>query len=258
MPHKWGQVLLRDGNMISKILRTANVQPTDHIVEIGCGDGSLSLPLSERAAHLDIIEIDIEMIQRLLARLEKNRPVSIHHGDVLARGFQDVKAPIFRIVANLPYYITTKIIKVMIENRSRLHDAIVMVQDEFAQKLIAQPRSKSYVSLTLYANFYFDIKRIFKVPKQCFQPVPKVDSAMIQLVPKPPPFDVDEDLFFSLIRAGFATRRKRLENCLNHDLHWKSIDWSQAPYIQKHANCRAEELTLTDFYHLYQYATGLE
>ncbi len=254
MPHKWGQVLLRDGNMIAKILRTADVSATDHVVEIGCGDGSLSLPLAETAAHLDIIEIDPDMVARLTARLDPKLPVSIHQGDILERQFHDVSATPFRIIANLPYYITTKIIKAMIENRHRISDAIVMVQDEFAQKLTAVPRTKHYVSLTLYTSFYFDVKRCFKVPKQCFQPIPKVDSAIIRLMPRLAPFSVDEDQFFTLIRAGFATRRKRLVNCLMHDSFWAQFDWNNAPMFLKSPNCRAEELDLNGFYELYRYA----
>lgn len=252
MGHRYGQVFLKDQNIIRKTLDAAAVTKKDTIVEIGCGEGWFSYHLAERCKSLNIFEIDPQWVAVTQERLSGSKNVQIFLGDVLEDGLKSVKAKSFHIVANLPYYISAPLIKLFIENRARLKSATVMVQDEFAQKLVASPGSKLYTSFTLYTQFYLQIKSLFKVSRNCFRPIPKVDSRVIQIIPNKTFLDVDEALFFTLIRAAFWGRRKMLITSLakNPYIRFKP-EFKTIPFLKEHPQVRGEMLSMADYYCLY-------
>ncbi|MCP4049518.1 MAG: ribosomal RNA small subunit methyltransferase A [bacterium] len=262
--HKLGQVFLKDRNIIKKIIETSGITKDHTALEIGCGEGWLSLNLAEKAKKLYIYEIDEKYFDISKQRLKDKDNTSFICGDILNTSFQEIDEPSFYIIANIPYYISTKIIKLIIKHRDRINSATIMVQKEFAKKLNALPGKSDYTSLTLYSNFHLNISCEFTVSKNCFRPVPRVDSAVIKITPKQsPPFNLNEDIFFSIIRSGFWARRKSLVNCLakspyiDLDLKFKEID-----FFKKNQNIRGEVLSILDYYQLYKqikpFITGLK
>lgn len=248
------QVFLHDSNIINKIIEASHIQPNEAIVEIGCGTGILTQALIKKTQKLIIFEIDAQCIAHTQS-LVSSPSAQFIHGDILSLGFEPVSDMHFRIIANIPYHISTKVLKLMINSRHRLGKCILMVQKEFSNKLMANPHTKDYTSLTLYCRYYFNIRSLFRVSKNCFYPIPKVDSRVIELAPRSsPPFKVNEDLFFTLIRSAFWGRRKTLLNCL-----------AKGPYIQldprqlrslsffkNSPRIRGESLSLDGFYTLYK------
>jgi 16S rRNA (adenine1518-N6/adenine1519-N6)-dimethyltransferase len=250
---KLGQVFLKDRNIIEKIINTSGVNNNDVVIEIGCGEGWLSSAIATVAKKLYIFEIDDVYLQMTKERLDSLDNVEFSLGDVLKTGFGSVSEKEIRLIANIPYYISAKIVKLVIENKEKISSAVLMVQKEFADKLVAQPGSKTYTSLTLYTRFFMDCNLLFKVSKNCFRPIPKVDSAMIELIPlKRPMYDVDEDFFFSLIRSGFWGRRKPLKSCLSKSPYLNlRPEYKEIDFFKKQSMTRAEELSLEEFYELY-------
>ena len=249
-----GQVFLKDRNVLQKMLELAAVTPEDIVVEIGCGQGWLSLNLAQRCKKLYIIELDPFYMAETQARLAEFTHVTFLSGDVLEVGFGEILEDRFRIVANLPYQISAKFTKLVIENRQRIVDVHLMVQEEFARKLEAAPGSDLYTSLTVYSRYYLDARYLFKVSRNCFRPIPRVDSAVIYLAPlKEPPFQVDTDLFFKLVQTAFWGRRKTLMSCLSKspyitvDPAFKALD-----FFTQNPNLRGETLSLEGFYAVYQ------
>jgi len=263
---KLGQVFLKDANIHRKILRHTSLPPQAIGVEIGCGEGDLSRHLASQCKKLYIIEIDPECIEKTKAvialgpqisnrfgdRLSDLEHVTFIHADILKDRFQSVMEPTFHIVANIPYYLSAKMMKLLVSVRERIGAATLMVQKEFAKKLTAESGSEEYTSLTLFVRFYFEIQYLFTVSKTCFRPIPSVDSAVIHIIPRDKPlFSVNEDLFFKLIRTGFAKRRKTLLHCLSHS-EFHSERLRALPFWTTHPSIRAEALSLEAFYELYR------
>lgn len=258
MPHKLGQVFLHDKNILNKIIKLVSSKKRDTIVEIGCGDGILSEALTTECKQLHIIEIDQKCIDSTTECLKKAaidfNKITITHADILKDKFNSVTATPFSVVANIPYYISAKIIKTMIEKRQNIDEGIIMVQDEFAKKCMAKPGDKDYTSFTLYCSYYFDIIYEFKVSKNSFYPVPKVDSAIMTLKPrKTPLFKIDEELFFAMIRTSFWGRRKTLISCLAKGPYLKlDPKFKDCDFFKKQPKVRGETLSLQEFYTLYE------
>ena len=252
MGHKLGQVFLKDKNMIHKLVYCAEIQPDDIVVEIGCGDGLFSEVLASKCKKLYIIEIDVEMLHRTQARLWACSNITYIHCDVLDGAFSEIPESQVRVIANIPYYITTKIIKLLIENRDKITSSVLMVQKEYAKRLLAKPTSTWYGSLTLYVQYHLSVQWLSHVPKTCFRPIPEVDSSLIRLSPTPPPFTVDEDLFFKMVKSAFWGRRKTLINCLLKSPYLTlSPDCKQVPFFENRTALRGETLSLAEFYTLY-------
>lgn len=259
MPHKLGQVFLKDLNMKDKILREAAILPEDQVLEIGCGEGVLSISLAKLAEKLSIIELDKTWMEVTKQALKNADNVTYLLGDILKVGIPDNDKP-WRIVANIPYYISAKILKLLIPNRHKFTDAWLMVQDEFALKCIASPGTPLYTSLTVYLSYYFDIQRAFKVPKSCFRPIPKVDSAMIHIKPKAQlPFQLENpDDFFNIVRSCFWGRRKTVSACLAKS-PYVSLTKNQlgCSFLKEKGHYRGETFSLDDFYTCYKQLYGL-
>jgi 16S rRNA (adenine1518-N6/adenine1519-N6)-dimethyltransferase len=249
-----GQVFLHDKNILNMILSEADKGASSTIVEVGVGEGILSEGLVGLCRSLVLYEIDPTYLSYVEGKLKDYSTVSYISGDILKETFEQVTSPNFKVVANIPYYISAKFMKLLITERSRLEFAVIMVQDEFAKKLIAEPGSDAYTSLSVYLSYYFDISYLFKVTKTCFKPVPKVDSAVVKLSPKKElPFAVKDDVFFNVVRSAFWGRRKTLLNCLLQGPYLSfSPDIKQLPFFEKRTRIRGEVLGLNDFHELYK------
>lgn len=265
---KLGQVFLKDPNIIRKIVSAAEVKDTDNVVEIGCGHGILSKELAAKAKHLTIVELDSHFLDYTKAELdrsgvpEENR--HFHLGNALDCGIEPAPYKPVKLVANIPYQISSDLVSLLAKQQQHLVCATLMVQNEFAEKLLAKPGSKLYTSHTVHSTFYFDIKKCFTVSRNCFYPVPRVDSAIIQLTPhKTPLFDVDPSVFFAITRAAFWGRRKTLMNCLKNSPHTELLlgSWPELeslPFFKENPNVRGETLRHQEFYQLYTELTQWE
>lgn len=257
---RMGQVFLHDKNILGKILETADIDPNDSVVEIGCGNGILSVALADRCKQLDIVEIDDYYLNKTKDLLAESDHVQFHHIDALKFDFLSIASPNgFKLVANIPYQISAKLLQKAVEFQDRCAGLTLLVQKEFAQKCVAVPGTKSYTSLAVFLQFHFQIRLAFGVGRNCFYPVPDVDSAVITLTPrKPLPYKVD-DRYFALVRAAFWGRRKTLKRCLldNPYLSFTKTELENCLYLQKNPSVRGETMSIDDFYELYR-DLGLE
>jgi 16S rRNA (adenine1518-N6/adenine1519-N6)-dimethyltransferase len=223
MKKNLGQNFLRDMGIVEEILRVAEIGEDDRILEIGPGDGALTAHLLSRAGRVSAIELDAELIPRLSDRFKESGNLSLLEGNVLEldvsqylseSGFEDGK---YKVVANIPYYITAPIIRMLLSLSIRPERIVLMVQEEVAERLAASPGKMSILSVM--AQYYADVRKEIFVPKTAFYPVPKVDSMIVKLVPKRT-FDREEDRkLFRVVRAGFAARRKTLSNNISSSFH---------------------------------------
>ncbi len=220
---KFGQNFLIDPHVLDKIIRAAEIEKEDVVLEIGPGIGTMTQCLAESARQVIAVEIDDHLIPILQETLKDYDNVKVIHGDILkvdvhalAREYHQGK-PI-KVVANLPYYITTPIIMRLFEEHVPVDSITVMVQKEVAQRMEAGPGTKDYGALSLAVQYYAKPYLVANVPPNCFIPRPGVGSAVIRLTcHKKPLIEVeDEKLMFNLIRASFNQRRKTLQNGLNN------------------------------------------
>lgn len=220
---KFGQNFLIDTHVLDKIMESAHITKEDFVLEIGPGIGTMTQYLCEGAREVAAVEIDSNLIPILKDTLSEYSNVEVIHGDILK---VDIKAlareknqgkPI-KVVANLPYYITTPIIMGLFESHVPIDSITVMVQKEVAERMQASPGTKDYGALTLAVGYYAKPEIIANVPPNCFIPRPKVGSAVICLKRHGHPVVQveDEKLMFDLIRASFNQRRKTLANGLNN------------------------------------------
>ena len=216
---KLGQHFLVDGHVVDKILKAADVHPGDVVLEIGPGIGGLTQALAGAAGHVVAIELDKQLIPILQAQFA-NDPVTIIQGDILRVDLRQALAPYqgmnIKVVANLPYYITTPVILYLLESGLPIKSITVMIQKEVAQRMAAMPGTKDYGSLTLAVQYYADVSIAAYVPVNCFMPRPAVDSAVAHLkILGSPRVDADKEKLFKIIHAAFNHRRKTLVNTLD-------------------------------------------
>jgi 16S rRNA (adenine1518-N6/adenine1519-N6)-dimethyltransferase len=215
MPKKHlGQNFLSDPSILIRIISAADLSSEDTIVEIGPGPGRMTRMLAERVKRLIAIELDHGLYQKLAGDFIAYRNVEIVHGDVLQFPFEALD--VFKVVANIPYYITTPIIFRLLDAKQNLRSMTLTIQKEVAQRIVAAPGSKDYGVLSISTQFHTEPELKFIIPKEVFRPVPKVDSAVIHMtIRREPPVSVrDEKLLFSIIRMAFSQRRKTLSNSL--------------------------------------------
>ena len=216
---KFGQNFLIDSHVLDKIIRAADISREDGVLEVGPGIGTMTQYLCENAGRVLCVEIDKALLPILEYTLADYDNVNVINGDILkqdiwelARKYNDGKP--FKVVANLPYYITTPIIMGFLENDSPIISITVMVQKEVAERMQAEPGTKAYGALSLAVQYYSKPYLAANVPMNCFMPRPNVASAVISLerYDEPPVKTKDEKLMFELIRASFQVRRKTLWN----------------------------------------------
>lgn len=254
---KYGQNFLIDTHVLDKIIRAAQIGADDFVVEIGPGIGTMTQYLAAAARQVMAIEIDKALIPILEETLEGYDNVTILNEDVLKvdiRGLveeQNNGEPI-KVVANLPYYITTPIIMGLFESDVPLESVTVMVQKEVADRMKTGPGSKDYGALSLAVQYYARPELIANVPPNCFMPRPGVGSAVIKLTRhEKPPVQVEEEAFlFQVIRAAFNQRRKTLVNSLNNALDIAVSKEAAAKVLEEMGlspSIRGEALTLEQF-----------
>ena len=220
---KFGQNFLIDEHVLDKIILAAGITKEDFVLEIGPGIGTLTQYLAEAARQVTAVEIDRNLIPILQETLAGYPNVSVLNQDILKTDIEALAAQYnqgrpMKVVANLPYYITTPILMGLLEGRAPISSITVMVQKEVAVRMQAGPGTKDYGALSLAVQYYARPRLAASVPPNCFLPRPAVGSAVIhlELYPEPPVRVKDEKLMFALIRASFNQRRKTLVNSLNN------------------------------------------
>lgn len=214
-----GQNFLVDRNIVGRILENAALDGESWVLEIGPGLGALTGPLAERAAQVVAVEIDRELAAVLREVLAHPR-IAIVEGDALEMDWRELledmgwRGQPLSLVANLPYYITSPLIMKALENGLPFTSIVVMVQKEVAERMLAAPGSKDYGVLSLAVQYYAEGSLVMKVPRTVFLPAPKVDSAVVRLLPRPPKVSAPRKELFQVIRAAFQQRRKTLRNAL--------------------------------------------
>ena len=250
---RFGQNFLIERNVIDRILNSISPDPEDHIVEIGPGLGALTQPLLNMLNRLDVIELDRDVIP-MLEKLEGSGRLYIHNVDVLAFDFTEFQQSSFgqhklRIIGNLPYNISTAVLFLLVRHRNVIQDMHFMLQKEVVERISAAAGSHNYGRLTVMMQLYFRISPLFTVAPQCFRPVPKVESAIIRLVPKQELAirPNEHNAFEAFIRQAFSQRRKTLKNtlkglCTIEQMHAADIDPGKRP----------QELSIDDFISLFR------
>ena len=210
---KFGQNFLIDDNILNNIVNTAQIDNDTLVIEIGCGAGALTKKIIEKTDKFIGYEIDTSL-KEILSALNTN----IIFDDFLNRNIkEDIKKYAYKkiyVIANLPYYITTPIITKIIEENISVDKIVVMVQKEVGDRFSAKPSTKEYNSLTVFINYYFNVKKLFLVSRNVFVPKPNVDSIVICLEKKEKLNVINENLFFKLVRDSFKQKRKTLKNNL--------------------------------------------
>lgn len=250
-----GQNFLIDGNIVKKIVKDAGITKDDYVLEVGPGVGTLTEELALNAKKVVAVEIDRSLLPILdITVLNRYDNIDVVHGDILEI---DIKTLIeeklgggpVKVVANLPYYVTTPIIARFLEEDLNVESLTIMVQKEVAQRMVSKQGSKVYGSLSVFVSFYSEPEILLTVPKSVFMPSPKIDSAVIRLNMKESLPDVDKKQFFKVVRASFSKRRKTILNALS------SYGFTIEKYEIKGAleaagidpGSRAEQLSLEEF-----------
>lgn len=248
---KLGQHFLVDKNIIRKIVEIFSPAENDLIVEIGPGNGALTEELIKYSKKLILVEIDKELIPDLENKFPE---VKILNKDILdcdfSKEFFDAK---FRIIGNLPYYITSQILFKIFDNYHLVNDALIMIQKEVAQRIVAHKGTKDYGILSVFAQFYSEPKILFNVSKNVFYPKPKVDSSIIHLKMKQRVelSEQEEKCFRHVVKTAFNQRRKTLRNSLKNLFTENDLVFYEKFFsIPFDFSRRAEELSLTDFIYL--------
>jgi len=246
-----GQHFLIDGEVLERITSAAELTPADVVIEVGPGLGVLTRELARQAGRVIAIELDSRLAAALKQTLAPFNNVTIINDDVLKIEPADL-ATGYKVVANLPYYITSPVLRHFLEASAKPRLMIVMVQKEVAEAIVAKPGKMSLLSVSV--QFYGEPRIISPVPAQCFYPAPKVNSAILRIDPHPQPrVAVDEGGFFELVRAGFTAPRKQLVNSLAQGLGVSKADalslLETAGIVSQR---RAETLTLGEWARLWQ------
>lgn len=249
----YGQNFLIDSHVIDKIIAAAGIDKDTEVLEIGPGIGTLTQYLAEAAGNVVAVEIDDKLIPILEKTLSEYDNVRIIHGDILKQDIGSIfEGRPFKIVANLPYYITTPIIMSLLESGVPADSITVMIQKEVADRMKASPGSKDYGALSLAVQYYADPYLAANVPPNCFMPRPNVGSAVIRLnrLETPPVKTNDPVLMFKIIRAAFNQRRKTLANAVKN---YEGLSYSREEVEQAleqmglDVRVRGEALELSQF-----------
>ena len=209
-----GQNFLYDPSILTKIIGVAELSHEDTVVEIGPGPGRLTRLLSDAVQKVIAVELDQELFERLRAELIGYRNVEVIHGDAMKFPYESIGG--FKVVANIPYYITTPILFRLLEAKENLESMTLTIQKEVAERIAARPGGKDYGVLSIMVQYHALPEIKFIIPKEAFRPVPKVDSAVLhmRILERPPVAVADETMLFRVVRTAFSQRRKTLSNSL--------------------------------------------
>jgi 16S rRNA (adenine1518-N6/adenine1519-N6)-dimethyltransferase len=248
---RFGQNFLIDDGIIHAIVNAIHPVPGETLVEIGPGLGALTRPLLECIPHLHAVELDRDII----ARLQKTWPperLTLHSGDALKFDFSALGNGL-RIVGNLPYNISSPLLFRLMEFASHITDMHFMLQKEVVERMVAEPSTHDYGRLSIMLQRRFHLERLLDVPPTAFNPAPKVDSAVVRLIPKAPAeiIALDEALFARVVLTAFSQRRKTLRNTLSGVL-----DAAGFAALGIDAGQRAENLPLGDYERIAQHLAG--
>ena len=254
---RFGQNFLSDPGIIQRIIKSINPKTGDRLIEIGPGLGALTCPILKLAGEIDVIELDRDIVPKLqlncgLNYVSENK-LRIHNIDVLKFDFSELGYDEkLRIIGNLPYNISTPIIFHLVAHSHLIKDMYFMLQKEVVERLAAKPNTTNYSRLSVMAQFYFKVTPLFLVPPESFQPIPKVDSAIVRLIPHAErPVKVnDEAEFAKLVRISFSQRRKTLRNVLRDICSVEQIE-----QVGIDPASRAQTLTLQQFADLHNSLT---
>ena len=250
MSKRLGQNFLIDANIVQGIVDAANVQENDRVLEIGPGIGTLTQALAETGAEVTCVELDKRLPEVLAHTLDAYDNVRVIQGDILKVNIPEIMGDKpFKVVANLPYYITTPIIMALLEKHLPITDIVVMVQKEVAERMAAQPGGKTYGALSVAVQYYTVPEIALYVPPRSFMPPPEVDSVIVNCkVSQTPAVElIDEKMFFRVVKAAFGQRRKTLNNALKSMGVDKNIIADVLDKAGIEATRRGETLTMEEF-----------
>lgn len=243
---RFGQHFLHDKTVIQRIVSALAPKPEEHIVEIGPGLGALTLSILPLVGKLDVIELDRDLIPKLIVKCQPYGELIVHQADALQFDFSSLKMndTKLRLVGNLPYNITTPLLFHLLIHAPIIKDLLFMLQKEVAERITAAAGEDAYGRLSVMVQYYCQTEILFTVNPNAFTPPPKVDSAIIRLVPfhTPPFLAQDHDLFAEIVRLAFNQRRKTLRNSLR-----TKITEQQLMQLGIDPELRAERLTVQDF-----------
>ncbi|QOY62313.1 16S rRNA (adenine(1518)-N(6)/adenine(1519)-N(6))-dimethyltransferase RsmA [Lysobacter sp. H21R4] len=256
-----GQNFLHDRSVIDKIVQAVNPQPGDRLVEIGPGQGALTFPLLDRHGRLTVIEFDRDLVGPLTEMAQEHGHLEVIHRDVLQVDFTalaaeagpsgdepaDDRSGRIRLVGNLPYNLSSPILFHALDHAAAITDMVFMLQKEVVDRMAAGPGSKVYGRLSVMLQAYCTVSALFIVPPGAFHPVPKVDSALVRLVPRPASgIGVrDRTVFANVVRDAFGQRRKTLRNALS-----RICDPAAMEAAGVSPQARAEQIPVADFVRL--------
>ena len=233
---RFGQNFLVDNQIVNRIIATISPKKSDNIVEIGPGMGALTFPLLEYLDHLSVIEIDRDLIS--LLKLKNQDKLTIYEADALKFDY-DLISNNLRIVGNLPYNISSPLLFHLLSSKNQIIDMTFMLQKEVADRIVARSGNKTYGRLSVMMQTFFEVESIFTVPKESFNPQPKIESAILYLKTRSKPLTQNTELLEKIVKVSFSQRRKTLKNCL------KSILIQEQTAID--LSLRAEMLTIENF-----------
>ena len=248
-----GQNFLIDKNVLDKIITAADIKPDESVLEVGPGLGVLTKELANKAKQVTAIEKDQTMIEILKETLKDFNNIDIIEGDILK--IENPFSKNYKLVANIPYYLTSPLIRKFLEDSNPPEEIVLMLQKEVAQRICAKPGQMSLLAVSV--QFYADAKIVSTVSKNCFWPAPKIDSAIIKIIPRGPTstklrgLPMSPELFFKIVKAGFVQPRKQIAGNLSKVLKLnkeKTAEWLLKNNINPKQ--RAETLSLDDWKNL--------
>ena len=245
-----GQHWLYDKDSLEAMCEAAEIQPTDTILEIGPGLGTLTTLLTKKAQHVTAVEYD-KILAANLAQKVKAANLTVIQNDILEFDFSEVHGE-YKVVANIPYYITSHLLRILSELKNPPERAVLLIQKEVAQRVNAKPGEMSILSVS--AQFYWEVSLGRLVPAELFTPPPKVDSQVLILRRRDQPLyaDINQAEFFRLIKAGFAQKRKTLLNTLSSGLQLeRSVVSSACSSVDIDPSRRAQTLSLDEWHNIY-------
>ena len=246
----FGQNWLKDQHTLDTIVQSADISQTDTILEVGPGLGYLTEKLLSTGARVVAVESDQDLIFPLKQKFLKEKNIKIISEDILKFNLNDIDRN-YKVVANIPYYLTSNLIRMFLESYNKPHSMVLLVQKEVAQRIVASPGQMSILAFSV--QYYAEVELIADVSRELFEPVPKVDSSIIKFVTRSKPrFEADSKMLFRIVKAGFSNKRKMLKNSLSSALQ---IDqYTIASVLQRSQipqESRAQELDFEQWHELY-------